>query len=102
MFTPPLRCRDPVAIGPRWIMPDMLLMPAFQISHPIQAFVLMKTNNLSWNPRRSCLRGLHVDSSSLFETASYGDGAIGETVPDATDGLEVRFSNSAIDSVSLL
>src|SRR5262249_36783412 len=55
MFTPPLKCRDPVAIGPRRVMSDVLLMPALPISHPIEAFVLMKPNNLSWNPTRYIL-----------------------------------------------
>ena len=54
-------------------MSDVLLMPALQISHPIEVSVLMKINDLSWYPRRSCLRGLHMaaTSSCVGETGLY-------------------------------
>jgi hypothetical protein len=42
---PTLNCRDPMAVGPRWIMPDVLLVTALQISNPIQVFIQMKPNN---------------------------------------------------------
>lgn len=37
----------PNADDPRWIAPYMLLMSAFQISDPIEAFIQMKINDLS-------------------------------------------------------
>ena len=42
---PTLNCRDPMAVGPRRIMPDVLLVTALQISNPIQFFIQMKPNN---------------------------------------------------------
>ena len=42
---PTLNCRDPMAVGPRWIMPDVLLVTALQISNPIQFFIQMKPDN---------------------------------------------------------
>jgi hypothetical protein len=42
---PTLNCRDPMAVGPRWIVPDVLLVAALQISNPIQFFIQMKPNN---------------------------------------------------------
>ena len=41
---PTLNCRDPMAVGPRRIMPDVLLVTALQISNPIQFFIQMKPN----------------------------------------------------------
>jgi hypothetical protein len=45
-------------------MSEVLLMPALEISHAIEVFVLMKANDLSWYPKRSCLRGLHMAATS--------------------------------------
>ena len=39
--------RDPMTRGPRRIVPDVLLVPTFKLSNPIQILVLVETNNLS-------------------------------------------------------
>ena len=39
MCIPSLRRCYPMPMGPRRIVPDMLLMPAFKISNPVEAFV---------------------------------------------------------------
>jgi hypothetical protein len=38
------RC-DPMAVSPRRIMSDVLLMSALKLSNPIQILIQMKTNN---------------------------------------------------------
>jgi hypothetical protein len=47
--------RDPMAVSPRRIVSDVLLMSALKLSNPVQIFIQMKTNNfpqltlkLSW------------------------------------------------------
>lgn len=51
--------RNPMAISPRRIVTDMLLMPALQIGNPIEAFIQMIIYNLAGG---ACLRcgGFHA------------------------------------------
>jgi hypothetical protein len=39
-----------MAVGPRRIVPDVLLMPALQFGDPVLAFVQMKINYLAQSP----------------------------------------------------
>ncbi len=49
----PALCRCyPVMVGVRRIIPNMLLMPAFQFRHPVAVYIHMKPNNLAQNPER--------------------------------------------------
>jgi hypothetical protein len=54
VLIPSLRCRNPVAISPRRIVTDMLLMSALQIRNPIEAFIQMKIYNLARSTRLRC------------------------------------------------
>ena len=42
-----LRRNDPGAIQPGWRVADMLLVPTFQVRHPILSLILMKTDDLA-------------------------------------------------------
>ena len=76
--------RDPMAVSPRRIMSDMLLMYALELSNPVQIFIQMKANNfpqltqeLSWRfhkvlPeldqtifQRSFQQGWHLDGCRI-------------------------------------
>ena len=47
---------DPMTNGPWRIMSNMLLMPALKFSDPFQIFILVKTDNFSWQTLRLALR----------------------------------------------
>jgi hypothetical protein len=42
-----LRGDDPWTIEPGWRVADVLLVPTFQVRHPILSLILMKTDNLA-------------------------------------------------------
>jgi hypothetical protein len=44
-------------MSPRWIVPDMLLMPTFQISDPVEAFIQMVIHDLA---RRTLHLSVHM------------------------------------------
>jgi hypothetical protein len=39
-----------MVVGPRRIVPDMLLMPAVKLGNPVLESVQMKINDLAWSP----------------------------------------------------
>jgi hypothetical protein len=41
------RRNDPWAIQPGWRVADVLLVPTFQVRHPILRLILMKTDDLA-------------------------------------------------------
>ena len=51
--------RDPMALGPGWIVPDVLVMPTLKFSDPIQILILVEANDLSRQTLRLALR-FHV------------------------------------------
>jgi hypothetical protein len=42
-----LRRHDPGAIQPGWRVADVLLVPTFQVRHPILSLILMKPDDLA-------------------------------------------------------
>jgi len=42
---PPLGCGYPGSVLKRWLMPNVLIMPAFEFGHPMAFFVLMKAGD---------------------------------------------------------
>jgi hypothetical protein len=42
-----LRRNDPGAIQPGWRVADVLLVPTFQVRHPILSLILMKIDDLA-------------------------------------------------------
>jgi hypothetical protein len=42
-----LRRNDPGTIQPGWRVADVLLVPTFQVRHPILSLILMKTDDLA-------------------------------------------------------
>ena len=54
-------------IGPRRIVPHVLLMPAFQVSNPIEFLVQVKIHNLPGNPYGGILRVFcHLSPCGVF------------------------------------
>jgi hypothetical protein len=47
MFLPTFGCRDPVTFSPGRIMTNVLLMAAFEFSHPVRVFVEMESDDFS-------------------------------------------------------
>ncbi len=45
--------RDPRPLHPRWIVPDVPLMPAGEFRYPVSFFVLVKTGDLPFHVRRT-------------------------------------------------
>jgi len=60
MLEAALRRCYPVMFGVRRIIPNVLLMPAFQFRHPVAVYIHMKTNNLALRPARLRLHRLHI------------------------------------------
>jgi hypothetical protein len=60
MLKPPLRGCDPMPIGPRRIVADVLLMPTFKVGNPVEEFVQMKIYNFARDVCRMGLRRIHV------------------------------------------
>jgi hypothetical protein len=56
VFSSTLGCRHPMAIRPRWIMSDVLVMPAIEFGYPIQIIIQMKSNNFSGSALQLSLR----------------------------------------------
>jgi len=48
-----------MSVGPRRVVTDVLLVPAFQFSDPVAAFIHMKINDLLHRPCNVCLDGFH-------------------------------------------
>jgi len=44
-FRPAIYGDDPRPVAPWWIMPDVLVMAAIQLSHPVLLIVLMEADN---------------------------------------------------------
>src|SRR5438477_9197920 len=42
---PTFGCRDPRTIDPWWVMPDVLVVAAFELSNPVVLLILMKAND---------------------------------------------------------
>jgi hypothetical protein len=59
MFESALRGCYPRVDNPRWIVTDLLLMPAFEFGYPLAVFIKVKVNNPSRNSDRLCLHRLH-------------------------------------------
>ena len=55
-----LRRGYPVMLRPGWIMPDVPLMPALQLRHPIALFIHVKTDDFAQDPSRLRWHGLHT------------------------------------------
>jgi hypothetical protein len=51
MIEPSLRCGYPIALTPRRIVTDVLLVAAFKFGHPVMKFIQMVIDDLSVNPR---------------------------------------------------
>ncbi len=49
-----------MAIRPRRIVPDVLLVPAFKVSNPVEGLIQMKIYDFASDTYRLCLRGIHV------------------------------------------
>ena len=47
VFQLTFRCRDPMSVSPRWIVANVLLVPAFEVSNPVEAFIQVKADNFS-------------------------------------------------------
>ena len=58
--------RYPVMVGIRRIIPNVLLMPAFQFRHPVAVHIHMKPNDLAQNPARLGFHGLHTSILRIF------------------------------------
>src|SRR3979411_1460558 len=52
---PSLRRCNPVAVGPRWLMSDVLLMSALEVSDSVAAFIHVKINDLLHHSWHFCL-----------------------------------------------
>ena len=52
MLEAALRGCNPVMVDIRRIIPNVLLMPAFQFRYPVAVYIHMKTDNLAQNPDR--------------------------------------------------
>jgi hypothetical protein len=50
MFVPALRRGDPVAVSPRWVVANMLMMSAIKFGDPVLPLIQMKINYLPWRP----------------------------------------------------
>jgi hypothetical protein len=61
----PLWRDDPGAVGPGRIMPHVLPMAAFQVSHPVVLVVLMKANDFT-------LHGVPAKSLSVYQSSRDG------------------------------
>jgi hypothetical protein len=46
--------------SPRRIVANLLLMPAFKVGNPVEAFILMKSDNFARDAGRFCSHGLHM------------------------------------------
>jgi hypothetical protein len=68
MRKPPLRGCDPMPIGPRRIVADVLLMSTFKVGNPVEGFVQMKIYNFARDAYCMGLRYIHVS------TVLYVDG----------------------------
>jgi|KBSMisStaDraftv2_1062788.scaffolds.fasta_scaffold285405_1 hypothetical protein len=60
MLKPPLRGCDPMPIGPRRIVADVLLMSTFKVGNPVEEFVQMKIYNFARDVYSMGLRRIHV------------------------------------------
>ena len=56
----------PVMVGVRRIIPNVLLMPAFQFRHPGAVHIHMKPNDLAQNPARLGFHWLHTSILRIF------------------------------------
>jgi hypothetical protein len=52
------RC-DPMSIGPRRIVPYVLLMSTLKVRNPIEVLIRVEANDLSRNPNDSCSFRFH-------------------------------------------
>ena len=50
----------PMAISPRRIVSDVLLMPAFKVSNPVEGLIQMKIYDFASDTCRLCMTGIHV------------------------------------------
>src|SRR6266478_3138781 len=57
MFQPSFKSCYAMAGGPRRIVTNMLLMPAFKVGNPVQAFVLMKGDDFTRDSGDFCSHG---------------------------------------------
>ena len=55
-----------MAGGPRRIVTNMLLMSAFKIGNPVEAFVLMKGDDFTWDSGRFCTHGFHIEPTAIL------------------------------------
>ena len=83
MLEAALRGCYPVMADIRRIIPNMLLMPAFQFCHPVAVYIHMKTDNLAQNPDRLgfhwphtfILRAFLCPAFCFYASSSYTVGA---------------------------
>ena len=66
MIKPSLGCCYPMPMSPRWIVPNMLLMPALQLGNPIAAFIQKVINDLS-----RCAFGWRVQYVATFHSTLF-------------------------------
>jgi hypothetical protein len=57
---------------PRRIVAHMLFVSALQFRHPIEAFIQMKINNLTWCSCRRSLSCVHVYAEAVWCLATSG------------------------------
>jgi hypothetical protein len=60
MLEPALRGCYPVMVGVWRIVPNVFLMPAFQVRHPVAVYIHAKTDNLARNSGRLGFHWLHT------------------------------------------
>jgi hypothetical protein len=72
IFQPALRRCYPRVDGPRRIVTDVLLMPAFKFGYPLVVFIKVKVNDLSGSPDRFCLHRLHRARRVTLSANSLG------------------------------
>src|ERR1700737_3197521 len=56
-----------MAVGPRWVVADELLMAALKVGNPIQSFIQVEGDDFSHRPSYFCLHRFHTDQ--LLETS---------------------------------
>src|SRR5580658_2186138 len=90
---------DPMPVRPRRIVPDMLLMPALQISNPVKALIQMVINDSARSALRLRVQSVTCIYSTLFlrrvpdRTQNPGSR---EPVPLVTDSWSWKGQHSSV------
>src|SRR5258707_14234316 len=74
MSQPSFRSCYPMAGCPRRIVTNMLLMSAFKIGNPVQAFVLMKGDDFTRDSGDSCSHGFHMEITVILRPLTFDGG----------------------------